>query len=191
MFNLGEFCSPCRDVEQVNHSASYLYKNRNLWEGVCKRLYVAGYQEEQQTANNSSSSDQVLPRSTSRGQPLRFNPAPSNAKMECERTATFYNKRGACLEKKRQIALKAIQANSNDPTIERAILQSILLHADNEKENKPVASLLSTSRGGKLKTATFERKKTNTSIVKGLGVMLGRISKIAPKTYAKELLSGS
>jgi hypothetical protein len=108
--------------------------------------------------------------------------------MEFE-MATSYKKPNAFSKKRKEMALKAIEANINDPAIEKAILLKIMSsHADNEKENKPIASLLSLSRGGKSKTALYERKKTNSSIIKGLGVLLGRRSKIAPETYTKELL---
>jgi hypothetical protein len=135
------------------------------------RLHDAGYQP--QTTNSSSSSNQVA-RRTTRSQPLRFDPAPQNARMEC--------KQDAFSKKRKQTALKAIEANFNDPAIEKEILQKILWHANNKKENKPIALLLSLSRGGKSKTAIYEHKKTNTNIGKGLRVMLRWRSKIIPKT---------
>ena len=95
--------------------------------------------------------------------------------------ATSFKKRDAFSKKRKEAALKAINANINDPAIEKAILQKSMSHANNKKENKPIASLLSLSRGGKSKTALYERKKTNASIVKGLGAILGQRSKIAPE----------
>lgn len=110
--------------------------------------------------------------------------------MEFQMTAS-YHQRAASLKKRKQVALKAIETNFNDPAIEKAILHQIIMsqHSIHDKENKSVDSLL--PRGGSSKASLYRRKDANTSILTGLSTILGRRAKIAPTIYNQELLAGS
>jgi hypothetical protein len=100
-----------------------------------------------------SSFEQRKSRTTTRSQePAPFDPAPvDNVKMEFEMAASYQHQRATSLKKRKQVALKAIETNFNDPAIEKAILHQIIMsqHSINDKENKLVVLLL--LRGRKFK----------------------------------------
>jgi hypothetical protein len=117
---------------------------------------------------------------TTRSQELvQFDPAPvDTVKIEFE-MAACYQQRAASSTKRKQVALKAIKTNFNDPAIEKAILHQIIMshHPINDKENKSVDLLL--PRGGKSKASLYRCKEANTSIMTGLSTIFGQRAKIA------------
>jgi hypothetical protein len=94
-----------------------------------------------------------------------------------------YSKRNASSKKRKHTALKAIEANFNDPAIEKAIRRM----PTKKKRRSQLPHCLRSQEVGSQKLPSMS-KKTNTNILKGLGVILGQRSKISPETYANELL---
>jgi hypothetical protein len=103
-------------------------------------------------------------------------------KMGCKRIAS-YSKRNAFSKKRKHTALKAIETNFNDPAIEKAIRRM----PTKKKRRSQLPHCLRSQEVGSQKLPSMS-KKTNTNILKGLGVILGQRSKISPETYANELL---